>query len=209
VDGRIVHSYARSLERHVLLITTPTIQEPESVSKRTFSWSRYLAAGMPAIRGGYLMAGAAGALPAEEAEAEADGDEDAGGAAAAEAAGDDAGASANEGEDAADEVRSIGVLAGPASEEEEALSGAVVERGGEAAVGMGASVGQYEALLRRGAFEVGDEAEEGRKVDEEADRGSGAGARDEECRAAGATAGLPDKDWLELWRAYSIECASD
>ncbi len=134
------------------------------------------------------MAGATGALPAEEA----DGDEDADGAVAAEAVGDDAGANANEGEDAVDEVRSIGELAGPASEEEDALSGAAVERGGEAAVGMGASVGQYEALLRRGAFEVGDEAEEGREAGEEEDRGSGAWTRDEECREAGAAAGLPE-----------------
>ncbi len=137
------------------------------------------------------MAGATGALPAKEA----DGDEDADSAVAAEAAGDDADASANEGADAADEVRSIGELVWPTREEEEEsagadVSGATVERDGEAAVGMGASSdGQYAALLRTFEVDVGDEAEEGREPDG-ADRGSGTGARDEECRAAAV--GLPE-----------------
>ena len=104
--------------------------------------------------------------------------------------GDDADASADEGEDAVDEVRSIGVLALPApakvgdcADTGSSLSGAAVV--GEAAVGMGASEGQYAAPLRRGEVGVGDEATRGREAGE-ADRGSGALARDEECDAAAA-----------------------
>ena len=134
-------------------------------------------------------------------------------ATAEEEEGDDADASANEGEDAVDEVRSIGVLAFPApakasdrADTGSSLSGAATV--GDAAVGMGASEGQYAAALTRGEVEdeVGDEAARGREAGE-ADRGAGALARDEECDAAAA--GWPAYDWPALWYARLSERAAD
>ena len=128
---------------------------------------------------------------------------------AAEEDGDDADASADDGEDAVDEVRSIGVLALPAPAEVgdladvgSSLSGAAAV--GEAANGMGASEGQYAAPLTR--VELGDEAARRREAGE-VDRGAGALARDEECDAAAV--GWPAYDRPALGYARLSKRAAD